>query len=52
MAQSVSDLVAAQSKLPVLFAMAGHDEGIVAYGADVASTHALLTNEMQKLTTP
>jgi ribulose-5-phosphate 4-epimerase/fuculose-1-phosphate aldolase len=52
MAQSVSDLVAAHSKLPVLFAMAGHEEGIVAYGADVASTHALLINEMHRLTTP
>jgi ribulose-5-phosphate 4-epimerase/fuculose-1-phosphate aldolase len=52
MAYAVSSLVAGQHTLPVLFAMAGHDEGIVAYGADVASTHTLLLNELQRSKTP
>ena len=42
MARSVQRLVHAQQDLPVVFAMAGHDEGIIAYGADVQSVHALL----------
>lgn len=37
MAQAVANLVRAQDRLPVLFVMAGHDEGIVAYGSDVES---------------
>ena len=52
MAHAVSSLVAAQLTLPVLFAMAGHDEGIVAYGADCASTHTLLLNELRKSKAP
>jgi L-ribulose-5-phosphate 4-epimerase len=48
MAHAVSTLVVAQHALPVLFAMAGHDEGIVAYGADVASPHTLLLNELHR----
>ena len=35
MARAVMRLVHAQTQLPVLFVMAGHDEGIVAYGSDV-----------------
>lgn len=42
MARSVAHLVSCQPDLPVLFVMAGHEEGIVAYGADVASTQSLL----------
>lgn len=42
MAEAVSRLVRAQSSLPVLFVMAGHAEGIVVYGADLASTQKLL----------
>ncbi len=42
MARAVARLVAAQPGLPVLFVMAGHDEGIVACGADVDSVLALL----------
>ena len=52
MAHAVSSLVAGQHTLPVLFAMAGHDEGIVAYGADVTSTHTLLLNELRRSKTP
>jgi hypothetical protein len=52
MAQAVSALVVAQPGLPVLFAMAGHDEGMVAYGADVASTLYKLLNELDRSTTP
>jgi hypothetical protein len=32
--------------------MAGHEEGIVAYGSDVATTHALLLTELQKSQAP
>jgi hypothetical protein len=42
MAYAVQGLVRAQQDLPVVFVMAGHDEGIIAYGADVQSVHALL----------
>lgn len=42
MAQAVSDIVRRQTDLPVLLVMAGHAEGIVAYGADVASTLGFL----------
>lgn len=48
MAREVSQIVLAQPTLPVLFAMAGHDEGIVAYGADVATTHRLLLTELER----
>jgi hypothetical protein len=52
MAHAVSALVGPVHRLPVLFAMAGHEEGIVAYGADVASTHSLLLNELHRSKTP
>ncbi|MBK6295933.1 MAG: class II aldolase/adducin family protein [Rhodoferax sp.] len=48
MAQAVAQLVQAQPELPALFAMAGHDEGVVAYGADIASTLALLVNTFKR----
>jgi len=48
MAQAVSNLVVRQTELPVLFAMAGHDEGVVAYGADIASTTALIVQSFQR----
>jgi len=51
MAQAVSGLVAAQPALPVLFVMAGHDEGVVAYGEDIASTIALILHSFQKVLT-
>jgi hypothetical protein len=47
MAHAVQQLVRAQPGLPVLFVMAGHEEGIVAYGADVASVRALLVGLFQ-----
>lgn len=49
MAQAVMRLVQAQPLLPVLFAMAGHDEGVVAYGADVASVTALLVDNLKRI---
>ena len=52
MAQAVQRLVGAQPKIPDLFVMAGHDEGIIAYGADVASVHALLVGQFQGLQAP
>jgi ribulose-5-phosphate 4-epimerase/fuculose-1-phosphate aldolase len=48
MARTVSRLAQSQTTLPVLFAMAGHDEGIVAYGADVATAHTLLITKLQR----
>lgn len=48
MAQAVSRLVAQQGQLPVIFAMAGHDEGVVAYGADVASAQDLLIESFER----
>lgn len=42
MARAVASLVRAHGPLPVLFVMAGHDEGIVAYGSDVESVLACL----------
>jgi len=50
MARAVADLVQAQEQLPVLFAMAGHDEGIVSYGADIASTQQLIVNTFNEVT--
>lgn len=38
MAYAVKDLARKQSNLPALLVMAGHDEGLVAFGADVVST--------------
>ena len=48
MARAVSRLVGQQSGLPVIFAMAGHDEGVVAFGADVASVRALLVDSFER----
>ena len=47
MAHAVQQLVLAQQSLPAAFVMAGHDEGVVAYGADVPSVHALLIGLFQ-----
>lgn len=49
MAHAVMQLVQDQSGLPVLFVMAGHDEGVVAYGADVASVTALLVDTLNRI---
>ena len=49
MAQAVMQLVQTQPVLPVLFVMAGHDEGVVAYGADVASVSALLIDTLKRM---
>ena len=49
MANAVMQLVQDQPVLPVLFAMAGHDEGVVAYGADVASVTALLVDNLNRM---
>lgn len=49
MAHAVMQLVQTQQQLPVLFAMAGHDEGVVAYGADVASVTALLIDTLNRI---
>lgn len=48
MAQAVNALAMQQRELPVIFAMAGHDEGVVAYGGDVASVQTLLVNTFQR----
>ncbi len=44
MARAVAELVTRQPSLPILFAMAGHDEGVVAYGADVGSVCRILVD--------
>jgi len=44
MAKSVTRLVAQQSQLPVLFAMAGHQDGVVAYGSDIAGVFNLVSD--------
>ena len=49
MAQAVMRLVQTQPVLPVLFVMAGHAEGVVAYGADVASVTALLVETLKRI---
>ena len=49
MAQAVMRLVQTQPVLPVLFVMAGHAEGVVAYGADVASVTALLIDTLNRI---
>lgn len=48
MARAVQALVAAQPALPVLFAMAGHQDGVVAYGRDIASTCALICDTLER----
>jgi hypothetical protein len=49
MAHAVMALVQTQTQLPVLFVMAGHDEGVVAYGVDVASVTALLVDTLNRI---
>ena len=49
MARAVMRLVETQSALPVQFIMAGHDEGVVAYGADVGSVTALLVDTLKRM---
>jgi hypothetical protein len=49
MARAVTQLVRAHTTLPVLFAMAGHAEGVVAYGADVDSVLACLVETLHPL---
>lgn len=49
MARAVTQLVQAQPTLPVLFVMAGHDEGVVAYGSSIASTLALLVDTFGRI---
>lgn len=49
MARAVTQLIQAQTALPVLFAMAGHDEGVVAYGSGVSSTVALLLDTFKRI---
>ena len=44
MALAVSSLVKNQRQLPVLFVMAGHDEGIIAYGAEIDSVKQLIVS--------
>ena len=52
MAHAVERLVHAQAQLPVVFVMAGHDEGIVAYGADVESVLAHLVETHHQIQKP
>jgi ribulose-5-phosphate 4-epimerase/fuculose-1-phosphate aldolase len=47
MAHAVQQLVLAQPSMPAAFVMAGHDEGVMAYGTDVRSVHALLVGLFQ-----
>lgn len=49
MAQAVMQLVQTQSALPVLFVMAGHDEGVVAYGTNVGSVTTLLVDTLKRI---
>lgn len=49
MAQAVSSLVQAQHSLPVLFVMAGHDEGVIAYGTDIASVRQLIIQTFNQI---
>lgn len=51
MAQAVTSLVQAQGRLPVLFVMAGHDEGVVAYGADIESVLQLIVQTFNQVIT-
>lgn len=50
MARAVAALVASQNGLPVLFAMAGHQDGVVAYGRDIASTFSLVRDTFLRTT--
>jgi hypothetical protein len=48
MARSVGALVATQQQLPFVFVMAGHDEGVVACGANMPSTLQALLASLQR----
>ena len=50
MADAVTHLMAQQSQLPVLFAMAGHQDGVVAYGSDITSVYALVRDTFDRIT--
>lgn len=52
MADRVAQLVTRQPHLPSVFAMAGHMDGVVAYGADTASTLDALCALLQRISTP
>lgn len=52
MARRVAQLAAQQPQLPTVFAMAGHDEGVVVYGKDTASTLDALCALLQRTSTP
>ncbi len=52
MAHTVAQLVTRQPHLPTVFAMAGHMDGVVAYGADTASTLDALCALLQRISTP
>ena len=52
MADRVAQLVKLQPKLPTVFVMVGHDEGVVAYGADTASALDALCTLLQRISTP
>jgi hypothetical protein len=52
MAEMVAQLATRQPHLPTVFAMAGHDEGVVACGADAASTLDALRVLLQRISTP
>jgi hypothetical protein len=49
MARAVAALVAEQPTLPVLFAMAGHQDGVVAYGTDIVSTFTLVRDSFLRI---
>ncbi len=49
MANAVTQLVAQQTQLPVLFAMAGHQDGVVAFGRDIASAYTLLRDTFERI---
>jgi hypothetical protein len=52
MARTVAQLVAKQPNLPTVFVMAGHIDGVVAYGADTVSTVDALLALLQRISTP
>ena len=50
MADAVTLLMAQQTRLPVLFVMTGHQDGVVAYGGDIASVYALVRDTFERIT--
>ncbi len=52
MAQAVCTLVQRSTTLPLLFVMAGHDEGIIACGTDVDSVQNVVLATMKRIGTP